>query len=937
MYKQLVLQLMVLGLLASPAVHGANLIWVGEADDQNGDGVIDDVDWPAWLAEQGYVVDAQPNYWGTLDAEKVEELNQADLVIISRNTDSGDYDDGQEPSLWDSVTAPMILTTPYLSRSSRWAWVNHTGLTVVPGAPAWTVLEPEHAVFFGLDFGANDQVKALDPTPPSGGVAHLNGDVGNGALIAAAVSGEAAIVEWEPGIEFYEGGPAVAARRLLFCAGTTEAGSNPQGQFNLTPVGEQMFLNAVKYMLDLDFYMASKPSPAVGAEDVAQDATLSWEAGPDIAGQDVYLGANLDSVSTADRANPQGVLVSTGQTASTYVSDAPLELGRTYYWRVDEIEAAAGATIHKGDVWSFAIEPYAYPLTNITAFATADANSASALEMLLDGSGLDADGQHSTDTSEMWQAHTTAAEPVRITFTFDRVHKLDRMQVWNFNGEYESLLGFGLQNVTIDYSSDGEAWTVFGNFDLEQGPGLATYAGQTLDLAGIAAQYIRMTVNSNYGAEGKYGLSEVQFLYVPVRARQPQPADGQTEVAADVALNWRPGRGAVCHEVYVSTDEQAVIESTAPAASVAQSSYSPTVELGQTYYWKVNETGEDEDAAVWEGDVWAFSTMDYLVVDDMESYTDDDNLIYKTWIDGYEIGSNGSVVGHDNRPYAELTTVHGGAQAMPLYYNNTQGVTMSEAERTFAAPQDWTVGGATTLAVYVSGNPGNAAGQLYVEVNGTKATYNGDAVAFTRPLWTQWNIDLASLGVNLASVNSLVIGISGTGSGVLFIDDIRLYRVAPVEASEVIWIEAEETTTLTTPLEILSDDPDASGGQYLGVMPGNNSMEAPPAEGIATYTFSVQGGTYKLMARVLVPTAEDDSLWLRIPSATTQTTNHSSGWVWWYDAAVGSDWHWDDVRSNNDSGAVVEFTLPAGTHTLEVAYREDGFLMDSFVLTDTLD
>ena len=936
MCKQFVLLLMVLGFCVSPAAHGANIVWVAEGDDENGDGAIDGIEWSAWLVEQGYSVDMQPNYWRTLDAAKVEMLNQADLVIVARNTDSGDYDDGQEPSLWNSVTTPMILTTPYLSRSSRWGWVNHTGLTIVPGEPAWNVMVPEHAVFFGVDLGANGQVMASDGSTPSGGIAHLNGDAGNGVVIAAAVSGEAAIVEWEPGIEFYAGGTTVTARRLLFCAGTTEGGGNPQGAFNLTPVGEQMFLNAVKYMLGLDFYVASKPSPVVGAADVPQDAILTWAPGPSIASHDVYFGTSYDSVSTADRTNPQEVLVSQGQAGTTYVPTSPLELGQTYYWRIDEIEA--GAALHRGDVWSFTVEPYAYPLANVTATASISANQGPGPEVLVDGSGLDESGQHSVDTGDMWKGDTDTNEPVQITFSLDRVYKLDAIQVWNFNGEYESFLGFGLQNVTLEYSLDGETWMVVGDFDLARGPGLATYAGQSLDLGGIAAQYVRMNVNSNYGAQGQYGLSEVRFLYVPVRARQPLPADGATDVDPALALSWRAGREATSHEVYVSTDEQAVIDGTAPAETVAQSSYTPALELGQTYYWKVNEINQAEPAVAWEGNVWSFSTMGYLVVDDMESYTDDDgNLIYEAWSDGFGIGTNGSQVGHDNPPYTEQIDVHGGAQSMPFSYDNAGAATSSEAKRTFATPLDLTLGGATTLVLNFSGNPGNAAGQLYVEVNGDRVDYDGDADAFTRPIWTQWSIDLASFSVNLESVTTLIIGVSGAGSGRLFIDDIRLYRSAPAEAAEVVWIEAESATALTSPLEILSDNPDASGGQYLAVMPGNNSMEAPPAEGIATYTFTVQGGTYKVMARALVPTADDNSLWLRIPDATTQTANHASGWVWWYDAAVGGNWHWDDVRSNDDDGQVVQFTLAAGTHTLEVAYREDGLLLDAFAITDQLD
>ncbi len=57
--------------------------------------------------------------------------------------------------------------------------------------------------------------------------------------------------------------------------------------------------------------------------------------------------------------------------------------------------------------------------------------------------------------------------------------------------------------------------------------------------------------------------------------------------------------------------------------------------------------------------------------------------------------------------------------------------------------------------------------------------------------WTQWTIDLqefAAQGVNLANVNTISIGfgdknpdVSGQagGSGMVFFDDIRLYRPAP--------------------------------------------------------------------------------------------------------------------------------------------------------------
>ncbi len=46
------------------------------------------------------------------------------------------------------------------------------------------------------------------------------------------------------------------------------------------------------------------------------------------------------------------------------------------------------------------------------------------------------------------------------------------------------------------------------------------------------------------------------------------------------------------------------------------------------------------------------------------------------------------------------------------------------------------------------------------------------------------------------------------------------------------------------------------------------------------------------------------------------------------------DWYWHDVFSDDDDeNATVLFTLPAGTHTLEIGYREDGAMLDAIVIS----
>ena len=115
---------------------------------------------------------------------------------------------------------------------------------------------------------------------------------------------------------------------------------------------------------------ATTPSPADKATDVVRDVVVGWTAGQFAAKHDVYIGNTFADVNAAGRTSPQGVLVSQAQDGATYDSASLLDFGQTYYWRVDEVNAAPSTTIFKGTVWSFTAEPYAYPVTKITATAS---------------------------------------------------------------------------------------------------------------------------------------------------------------------------------------------------------------------------------------------------------------------------------------------------------------------------------------------------------------------------------------------------------------------------------------------------------------------------------------------------------------------------------------------------------------------------------------
>jgi hypothetical protein len=163
------------------------------------------------------------------------------------------------------------------------------------------------------------------------------------------------------------------------------------------------------------------------------------------------------------------------------------------------------------------------------------------------------------------------------------------------------------------------------------------------------------------------------------------------------------------------------------------------------------------------------------------------------WIDGLGYASHptlpahpgngtGSMVGDETTgSYMEETIVHGGGKSMPVFYDNSV-LRYSEVEKTLTYPHDWTENGVSTLSIWFRGISDNAAETLYVVLNGSAVVTNDNPDAALGEEWTEWNIDLQTFGVNLANVNTIGLGLGNRsnpqagGSGLVFFDDIRLYR-----------------------------------------------------------------------------------------------------------------------------------------------------------------
>ncbi|MCF7976390.1 MAG: discoidin domain-containing protein [Phycisphaerae bacterium] len=634
--------------------------------------------------------------------------------------------------------------------------------------------------------------------------------------------------------------------------------------------------------------LALDPSPEHEVSDVPRDnLVLSWAAGEFAHTHNVYFGTSFDDVNDAGTESP--LLLSQSQEASQHALSR-LAFSQTYYWRIDEVNAAPDLTVYKGDVWRFTVEPYSImvPVDIEKATASSFANVSTAA-MTVNGSGL-VNGAHSTSQDDMWLSAPMDMSPW-LMVEFDSPQKLDRLLIWNSNSVSEGFIGWGIKDVQIEYSVDGVDWTGLAESNqISRAPGLTTYdQPQAIDLGLALAKYVRINILNNWGGILKqYGVSEIQFYGLPVYARTPSPADQAVDVVPDGLATWRAGREADAHQVLLSQDPNAVSEGvsvTSTTHSVDMSSLN--LLLGETYYWQVVEVNENMDPSQWVGDVWNLTTANRITVDDFEGYTNfSPNRPFQTWLDGigysadeffavgFDGNGSGAAVGHDiwsgSSAYFEgdimeqVLTAEASGQSMPIYYSGN-----SKADRTFAPAQDWSVAGIKTLVLYFNGDRANAPATLYVTLNNTRVDYPNGA-ALSTGLWTQWNIDLASLGIALNSITKMSIGIDSGGSGVVLVDQISLYRNAP----EAPVSSDPGTANLVAQYSFENDYTDSSGHGLTGTpigapmfesgLPGNGSavtlngnddyVELPMGSLMSTLTdctfsiwanFSGQGGNWQ--------------------------------------------------------------------------------------------
>jgi PA14 domain/Carbohydrate binding domain len=447
---------------------------------------------------------------------------------------------------------------------------------------------------------------------------------------------------------------------------------------------------------------AFDPSPADTAKFIGTDVTLTWSAGFNARLHHIYFGDNAADVDTGAASTDKGT---SGK--ATYTPSG-LEAGTTYYWRIDEFD---GTNTYKGDVWSFTTAgPGGGIRGDYYKGMNFDTHVLTRTDPQIDFDWLDGgpDPAVGVDNfSVRWTGEVEAA----FTETYTFYAKTDDGVRLYVDGQ-----------LLIDSWVDRSATEDFGQIDL--------IAGQTYS---IVMEYYENTGGASAQLSWSSPRTPKQVvpqaaLSLPVKASSPSPRAGSVDVPQSIVLTWGAGQDAASHEVYFGTDANAVRDATKTSPeykgskALGDESYDPgKLAWATTYYWRVDEVNSTNPGSPWVGNVWSFTTADFLVIDDFESYNSGDNQIWYSWHDGLGYGSQGTppyfagngtgaAVGDETTPsFTEETIVHGGKQSMPFAYdNNKQGFAKySEAQYKLTSVRDWTQEGITQLSLWYRGLPGS--------------------------------------------------------------------------------------------------------------------------------------------------------------------------------------------------------------------------------------
>ena len=307
-----------------------------------------------------------------------------------------------------------------------------------------------------------------------------------------------------------------------------------------------------------------------------------------------------------------------------------------------------------------------------------------------------------------------------------------------------------------------------------------------IDLANNPAPFVARgirIVGTDFGGDSPgFDLASIQARIsheCGLTALYPNPPSGAPNVEPDIRLGWTPACTAGAQRVHLSSEESRVGSAQADALLATlppdANSMQPKVELGRTYYWRVDTAAPTDANSFYPGGVWSFTVADHLVIDNFDAYADD-GLLQDSWKPS-------------GQSDVDLATAEPQTCDISMrFHYSYDGANWPYVLRWFDDSQDWTRSGAKVLHVRLRGDlPDPANGYMYVGltdgIHEQSTPYLGPGEVGNGTNWPTWQIPLDDFNnVDLAHVRGLVIGIRPKSievdesySGVISVTDISLY------------------------------------------------------------------------------------------------------------------------------------------------------------------
>ncbi len=244
--------------IASTVSAQHNIIIVSDAP-------LNETGYAEWLSGFGHNVTISENgqFHGTLSEQQKSLLESYDLVIVSRNTGSGSFN---EPADWNGLDVPILMQNPWMGRNNRWFWQNademqgrgaavmQVGSARFAGEHPNTVPDFDHPVFEMVSINqdgdfptvtvrsieVNSDVNLADP----GAGQWLLSDIQESSQRAMLIDFTGAIGE-----EYYPGsGHTIINRRMIFLTGNEyNVGSADEWRSRFTLDGERLLMNVINH------------------------------------------------------------------------------------------------------------------------------------------------------------------------------------------------------------------------------------------------------------------------------------------------------------------------------------------------------------------------------------------------------------------------------------------------------------------------------------------------------------------------------------------------------------------------------------------------------------------------------------------------------------------------------------------------------------------